>query len=163
MNSELNCTGEYWTVLDGRKSFPSGHSSFSFATLGFLTFYLMGKLKIFSEEGRGKSFRLIFCFSPTIVAMLIGKKMFSSSFIDDQLISLISRQLAISRTMDYHHWKEDVVIGSMIGIAIAYMCYRQYFPSLSSKKSNLCYEMLHMNGGSGGSNEDLLEKDIKWI
>lgn len=50
------------------------------------------------------------------------------------------------------------------------MCYRQYFPPLSSKKSNLCYEMLHINGGGGGgggscssSNEDLIEKDIKWI
>lgn len=73
MNSEMICTGEYWTVQDGRKSFPSGHSSFSFATLGFLSFYLMGKLKIFSEEGRGKSYRLIACFFPLVVAMLIGK------------------------------------------------------------------------------------------
>jgi membrane-associated phospholipid phosphatase len=76
MNSELNCTGDYWVVLDGRKSFPSGHSSFSFATLGFLSFYLMGKLKIFSEDGRGKSYRLIFCFVPCVMAMLIGENDF---------------------------------------------------------------------------------------
>lgn len=75
MNSEMDCTGEFWTVQDGRKSFPSGHSSFSFATMGFLSFYLMGKLKIFSEEGRGKSYRLIVCFFPMIVAMLIGKSL----------------------------------------------------------------------------------------
>jgi len=72
MNSEQICTGEYWSVIDGRKSFPSGHSSFSFATLGFLSFYLMGKLRIFSEEGRGKSYRLIFCFLPLKMALLIG-------------------------------------------------------------------------------------------
>lgn len=73
MNSEMVCTGDYWKVQDARKSFPSGHSSFAFATLGFLSFYLMGKLKIFSEEGRGRSFRLLFCFSPMLLAMLIGK------------------------------------------------------------------------------------------
>lgn len=73
MNSEMICTGEYWSVQDGRKSFPSGHSSFSFATMGFLSFYFMGKLKIFSDGGRGKSIRLIFCFLPMILAMLVGK------------------------------------------------------------------------------------------
>jgi membrane-associated phospholipid phosphatase len=72
MNSEQICTGEYWSVIDGRKSFPSGHSSFSFATLGFLSFYLIGKLRIFNEEGRGRSYRLIFCFLPLKAALLIG-------------------------------------------------------------------------------------------
>jgi len=138
MNSEMICTGEYYSVQDGRKSFPSGHSSFSFATLGFLSFYLMGKLKIFSEEGRGKSLRLIFCFLPMIAAMLI----------------------AISRTMDYHHWKEDVGVGSLIGLLIAYMCYRQYFPPIACKKSNLCYEIIQQ---TSSSTEDLIEKEIKWI
>lgn len=73
MNSEMECTGEYWKVQDGRKSFPSGHSSFSFVAMGFLSFYLMGKLKIFCEEGRGKSIRLIICFIPLVIALLVGE------------------------------------------------------------------------------------------
>lgn len=157
MNSEMLCTGEYWKVMDGRKSFPSGHSSFSFATMGFLSFYLMGKLKIFSDEGRGKSLRLILCFTPLIAAMLVGEishrwPLKGNSFM---IIVIIS---AISRTMDYHHWKEDVVVGSLIGLLISYMCYRQYFPPVLSKKSNLCYEMQQSMSG-----EDLIEKEIKWI
>lgn len=62
--------------------------------------------------------------------------------------------------MDYHHWKEDVGIGSLIGLLISFMCYRQYFPPLSSKKSHLCYEM-QQQGGS--DSDDLIEKGIKWI
>lgn len=74
MNSEMNCTGETYDVMDGRKSFPSGHSSFSFATLGFLSFYLIAKMRIFADEGRGKSYRLIICFAPLVLAMLIGER-----------------------------------------------------------------------------------------
>lgn len=158
MNSEMICTGEFWTVQDGRKSFPSGHSSFSFATMGFLSFYLMGKLKIFSEEGRGKSYRLIICFLPLVVAMLIGNDNCRACSIQN-LLSLTSIA-AISRTADYHHWKEDVTVGSLIGLLIAYMCYRQYFPPIACKKSNLCYDLVQQ---IGSSSEDLIEKEIKWI
>lgn len=103
------CTTDKFShvMIDGFKSFPSGHSSFSFAGLGFLAFYIAGKMKMFDERGHTyKGF--IFAF-PIMGALLV----------------------AISRTEDYrHHW-QDVTIGALLGIFCSYFAYRQYYPALS--------------------------------
>ncbi|CAO3636047.1 unnamed protein product [Mucor fragilis] len=107
------CTADQNTYefKDGFKSFPSGHSSFSFAGLGYVAFYLAGKMHLFDEGGHTyKSF--VFCI-PFLGALLI----------------------AISRLHDYrHHWT-DVFVGGIIGTAFAYFAYRQYYPSLAATYS----------------------------
>lgn len=182
MNNEMECTGDEDTIKNGRKSFPSGHSScktyisdqinvtklrrktikfrhfflsrnlVSFASMCILSLYLMGKLGVYNDRGRGQSWRLIVSITPLFLAMLV----------------------AVSRTCDYHHHWQDVTIGSLIGISIAYVCYRQYYPSIGSTVSHLSYADLRLHDLNEFANavpslpteaKAFLdeEKDTKWI
>ncbi|KAJ6557939.1 phosphatidic acid phosphatase type 2/haloperoxidase [Mycena capillaripes] len=102
-------------MLDAFRSFPSGHSSLSFAGLGFLAFYLAGKLHLF--DNRGYAAKAWVSLVPFAGAALV----------------------AISRTMDYrHHW-HDVLVGAILGTVVSYFTYRQYYPSLASEVSHRPY------------------------
>ncbi|KAF9237121.1 phosphatidic acid phosphatase type 2/haloperoxidase, partial [Melanogaster broomeanus] len=110
------CTQTSKHILeDGWHSFPSGHSSLSFAGLGFLTFYLAGKLHLFDTRGHANKAWLA-------LAPLAG-----------------ASWVAISRTMDYHHHWQDVIAGSVLGLAVSYFAYRQYYPGLASKDVHIPY------------------------
>jgi len=102
-------------LRDGFRSFFSGHSSLSFAGLGFFSFYLAGKMHLF--DNRGQTGKAWLALAPFAAASLV----------------------AISRTMDYrHHW-HDVLVGSIVGTVMAYFSYRQYYPSLGSEYSHRPY------------------------
>lgn len=120
MTVDMACTStNIKDIMQGRKSFPSGHASFAFLSCSFIAFYYMGKLNVFNEIGRGSATKLSCCLAPLVAALLV----------------------AISRTCDYHHHFLDVFIGSLLGLAISYLCYRQYYPSLTSKSSSKPYPL----------------------
>ncbi|XP_077253217.1 lipid phosphate phosphatase 2-like [Tasmannia lanceolata] len=98
------CHGKKSVVNEGHKSFPSGHSSWSFAGLGFLALYLSGKIRAFDQTGHVA--KLCIVFLPLLAAALV----------------------AISRVDDYwHHW-QDVFAGGLLGLTVASFCYLQFFP-----------------------------------
>ncbi|KAF8959086.1 phosphatidic acid phosphatase type 2/haloperoxidase [Flammula alnicola] len=110
------CTQTDFAIMnDGFRSFFSGHSSLSFAGLGFLSYYLAGKLHLF--DSRGHTAKAWLALSPFMAASLV----------------------AISRTMDYrHHW-HDVLVGTAVGILFSFFAYRQYYPALSAPLSHRPY------------------------
>ncbi|CAH01534.1 bifunctional diacylglycerol diphosphate phosphatase/phosphatidate phosphatase [Kluyveromyces lactis] len=104
------CTSTDYAVLyDGFRTTPSGHSSESFAGLGFLFLWLCGQL--LTELPETGSWRTIVACLPLVGASVI----------------------ALSRTQDYRHHFVDVMLGSLLGILVAHWSYRRYFPSIHSK------------------------------
>lgn len=100
------CLGDEKSVMEGRRSFPSGHTSYSFAGLGYTGFVLAGQLGVFS--GRGAAYKLLIVLLPFLLASYVG----------------------LTRVTDYrHHW-EDVLSAAVLGIVMAYLSYRVHFPSI---------------------------------
>ncbi|XP_043270300.1 phospholipid phosphatase 5 [Venturia canescens] len=142
-NTAFDCTGDPNIIRDGRKSFPSGHSSFAFASFGFVALYSAGKLHTFGIAGKTQTWKL-FIFICTMSTALA---------------------IALSRTCDYHHHWQDVAVGSAIGISITYLCYRHYYPPLDSQFCHKPYTTVLRQIQSDREKKPIREKDdqIKWI
>ncbi|KAI9715730.1 MAG: hypothetical protein M1828_000745 [Chrysothrix sp. TS-e1954] len=96
-------------LQDGWRSFPSGHSSFSFSGLGYLALVIASQAHVLRPS------------APLPLVCL-------------PLIPLIGALLiAVSRTEDYRHDVWDVTTGSLLGLLVAWMSYRRYYPPLTSR------------------------------
>uniref|UniRef100_A0A8R7TXR0 Phosphatidic acid phosphatase type 2/haloperoxidase domain-containing protein n=1 Tax=Triticum urartu TaxID=4572 RepID=A0A8R7TXR0_TRIUA len=121
------CHGKASDIKEGHKSFPSGHTSLSFAGLGFLSWYLAGKIKVFDR--RGHVAKLCIIFLPLLGAALV----------------------AVSRVDDYrHHW-QDVCTGGVLGLVVASLCYLQFFPLPSDENGLWPHAYIqHIHNPEGG-------------
>jgi diacylglycerol diphosphate phosphatase / phosphatidate phosphatase len=108
------CTQTDRTKLeDGWRSFPSGHSSFAFSGLCYLSLWLAGQLHTWRPAA--DLARVLVTIAPLVGAMLI----------------------AMSRMSDYRHDVYDVSAGSLLGIVVSSFTYRRYF---RSPRDRLCHE-----------------------
>ena len=93
------CSGSARAIKEGRKSFPSGHTSLATAGLGYLAFFLLANVR---PTGNGGVWRTVVALSPFLLAAWIG----------------------ISRVRDYWHHPSDVATGGVLGAVIAYVVRR---------------------------------------
>lgn len=108
-DDSLQCRGEGSAIRTGRRSFPSGHTSISFAGGVFLSLYLWGKLK--PLEG-GAFWKTALVLLPLSGAALVG----------------------VSRVLDHrHHW-EDVLVGALLGTGVSCLTYFLNFSATPSKE-----------------------------
>jgi len=113
----LKCAGDPLIVQQGRQSFFSGHTSIAFVFAVHLSLYLIGKLR--PNNHHGHFYKVVICMFPMIFAAWV----------------------AVTRTTDYrHHW-DDVLVGGLVGTAIGTIFYFQHYPNpfTSSNEYDLPY------------------------
>ncbi|KAH1159735.1 hypothetical protein GYH30_031460 [Glycine max] len=123
-NGDVVCTGIKAVIKEGYKSFPSEHTSWSFAGLGFLSWYLSRKVRVFDR--RGNIGKLCLVLLPLLIAALVG----------------------ITRVDDYwRHWT-DVFVGGLIGLTVSSICYLLLFSLPTLPHGWAPHVLFHMMGES---------------
>jgi len=118
---------DHHLLQDGWRSFPSGHSSFSFAGLGWLALFMASQSH--SLRPRASHIVVMLCAAPLVGAALI----------------------AVSRLEDYRHDVFDVLCGSLLGLTVTYFTWRRYYPSLLSSSCDEPFKPLV--GGRNGTKD----------
>lgn len=99
------CYGHAGQVEEGLKSFPSGHSSWTAAGLGFLSLALAAQLQVLGTAGGapGRAWALLLALMPSAGAVAV----------------------AITRVIDYWHHPTDVGAGLLLGFGTAALSFAQ--------------------------------------
>lgn len=97
--------GDARAIREGRLSFPSGHTSTTFAGMAVLSLVIVQRARLGRRE-RGATLIVALALAPLIVAALVG----------------------ISRINDYRHHTRDVAFSVPLGILCATIAYLTFFP-----------------------------------
>lgn len=92
-------------LVDGMRSTPSGHSSISFASFGYLFMWLYGQWRLGDKPTSKPLFMYIAAATPLMIAAYI----------------------ALSRVQDYRHSFLDITLGCGLGCFVAHQIYSKYF------------------------------------
>ena len=129
--SRIEATGN---EKDSFKSFPSSHSACAFSGFLFMSLYIAGEMRVFSD--RNQLWRMI----PVVVPLMLA-------------LSII-----ITRVRDYYHNVSDVIGGSVIGIISTCLIYFCKFHTLTGPKSG---DMKYSFDSHKDDDDDKVEKEEK--
>jgi len=88
---ERTRSGTASILKEGRLSYPSWHASTTFASLGYFSLYLAGKLGLFRKHS-GHTWKAVIVLIPLLGASLV----------------------ALTRTIDYHNDFDDITAGALL-------------------------------------------------
>eukprot|EP00281_Chroomonas_sp_CCMP1168_P035344 CAMPEP_0206243356 /NCGR_PEP_ID=MMETSP0047_2-20121206/17565_1 /ASSEMBLY_ACC=CAM_ASM_000192 /TAXON_ID=195065 /ORGANISM="Chroomonas mesostigmatica_cf, Strain CCMP1168" /LENGTH=252 /DNA_ID=CAMNT_0053668473 /DNA_START=411 /DNA_END=1166 /DNA_ORIENTATION=+ len=102
------CTASAAWEWEARQSFPSGHASFGFSGLGYLTLFLLEKAWALSVARR-----------------LPQSLPFSAAQLAALMPVCLAMVIAITRVVDFWHNYDDILAGSVLGAACATQAFWQ--------------------------------------
>lgn len=108
-----------YDLREAYQSFPSGHSSMSFAGLGFLSMFLYDTFSPLSARQRTVALvhfkspiRAVKTTNPYTVLLLCATPL------------LLAAWIATTRVVNYWHHPADITCGSLLGLFVAHACYQ---------------------------------------
>lgn len=134
------CTASAHYVLEGRQSFPSGHSSLAFQGMVLIVLCLVGRIGLFSiivtNTTTNNGIK-----SSTSLKYLLRTKQLQTIF---SIVVPLSYGMfvAASRLVDNWHHPSDILAGTMIGVGSASLAYHIFYPGVGSKHAGIPYACL---------------------
>lgn len=129
-------------ITEGRRSFPSGHSATAFSGMFYLSLFIAGQTAAWSFSANRFSPRIVSSRVLRFVLTLIPLTWAAHVALSRMEDNVSFRALSVAQATDadgfavlQRHHKEDVIVGSLIGVSSALICYTMFWPNPFSTRS----------------------------